>query len=402
MGKGPIKRWLLLVAVLALIAAACSDDSSDTTAAPATTAAVAAPTTTAAAAAAVDCMETTDNSRATDGSIDDIEAAGRGAAGPPCELPEVLVGYLQWVYADEAGKRIEDAAHEAVDFLGWEYETCDAGGDNAKMPVCGNQLLDKGIDVLLTDGIPEEFITDVLERATAAGVPVLSAGGEVDPRNIYIASYASDDTDMGVQLAEYLKVQLPNGGKVIAQTFPAAWSDKRINGMNATLKDSNIEVVDEWGADPLNFVDGTAQEVSTKLQQYGDIDAVWINFSLASIGAAQAIGVLPEDEQPLLVTFYANPTSVADILEGRLDAAVDEKLEWQSWAQVDALAQLLTRGQVPSQDRAPNYNGVNFSARQVITIDNVPTDGSEIPAPVEYEAFCRAKWCAEFTNLPSC
>jgi ABC-type sugar transport system substrate-binding protein len=207
---------------------------------------------------------------------------------------------------------------------------------------------------------------------------------------------------MGVQLAEYLKVQLPNGGKVIAQTFPAAWSDKRINGMNAALKDSNIVVVDEWGADPLNFVDGTAQEVATKLTQYGDIDAVWINFSLASIGAAQAIGVLPADEQPLLVTFYANPTTVADILEGRLDAAVDEKLEWQSWAQVDAYAQLLARGQVPSQDRAPNYNGVNFSARQVVTIDNAPTDGSEIPSPVDYEAFFRAKWCADFTNLPSC
>ena len=69
------------------------------------------------------------------------------------------------------------------------------------MPVCGNQLLDMGVDVIMTDGIPEEFITDVLERAKSEGVPVISGGGEVEPRDFYIASFASDDTDMGVQLA---------------------------------------------------------------------------------------------------------------------------------------------------------------------------------------------------------
>src|SRR6478735_3400367 len=139
------------------------------------------------------CAGTTDNSAATDGSADDVVAAGQGAAGPECDLPDITVGYLQWVYADEAGKRIEDAAKAAVDWAGWGFETCDAGGDPAKMPVCGNQLLDMGVDVIMTDGIPESFITDVLERAKSEGVPVISGGGEVEPRDFYIASYASDD-----------------------------------------------------------------------------------------------------------------------------------------------------------------------------------------------------------------
>ena len=115
------------------------------------------------------CAGTTDNSAATDGSADDVVAAGQGAAGPECDLPDITVGYLQWVYADEAGKRIEDAAKAAVDWAGWGFETCDAGGDPAKMPVCGNQLLDMGVDVIMTDGIPESFITDVLERAEVRG-----------------------------------------------------------------------------------------------------------------------------------------------------------------------------------------------------------------------------------------
>lgn len=348
------------------------------------------------------CAGTTDNSAATDGSPDDVVAAGEGAAGPECELPEVTVGYLQWIYADEAGKRIEDAAREAVEWAGWGFESCDAAGDPAQMPVCGNQLLDMGVDVIMTDGIPEEFVTDVLERAASEGVPVISGGGEVEPRNFYIASFASDDTDLGVQLATWLTEQLPDGGEIIVQTFPAAWSVNRITGLDQVIEGTGIEVVDTWEADPTNMVDGTNADVATKLQQFGDVDAVWINFSVASIGAGQAIGAMPEEDRPLLVTFYANPATVADINAGRVDAAVDESLEWQSWAGVDALMQLVARGQQPSQERAPTYNGVNFSVRQIIDASNAPADGEPVVSPVDYESFFTAKWCTEFTNLPNC
>ena len=350
----------------------------------------------------VPCPDTTDNSAATEGSADDVVAAGEGAAGPECELPAITVGYLQWIYADEAGKRIEDAAREAVEWAGWGFETCDAAGDPAQMPVCGNQLLDMGVDVIMTDGIPEEFVTDVLERAAHEGVPVISGGGEVEPRNFYIASFASDDTDLGVQLANWLSEQLPDGGQMIVQTFPAAWSANRITGLESVIDGTNIEVVDTWEADPTDMVDGTNADVTAKLQQFPDVDAVWINFSVASIGAAQAIGAMPEEDQPLLVTFYANPATVADINAGRVDAAVDESLEWQSWAGVDALMQLLARGQQPSQERAPTYNGVNFSVRQIIDAENAPADGEPVVSPIDYEAFFQAKWCAEFTNLPGC
>lgn len=169
-------------------------------------------------------------------------AAGCTSSTGSTALPDITIGYLQWIYADEAGKRIEDAAKEAVDFIGWGYETCDAAGDPAQMPVCGNQLLDANIDVMLTDGIPEAFVTDVLERAEEEGVPVLSAGGEVEPRDFYVASFASDDTDLGVQLAEYLVDQFPGGARIIVQTVPTAWSDKRINGLNSVIDRRNAEI----------------------------------------------------------------------------------------------------------------------------------------------------------------
>ncbi|WP_419845978.1 sugar ABC transporter substrate-binding protein [Candidatus Poriferisocius sp.] len=388
--------WKLLAALLALtlIAAACGnddDDAAEPAPAPATEAPAPAPT-----------------EAPTEAPAPEPEPTEEMAP----ELPDITIGYLQWIYADEAGKRIEDAAKEAVDFLGWGYETCDAAGDPAQMPVCGNQLLDADIDVMLTDGIPEAFITDVLERAQAEGVPVLSAGGEVDPRDFYIASYASDDTDLGVQLANYLIEQLPDGGNIIVQTVPTAWSDKRITGLNSVIEGTGITVVDQWEGDFANLVAGTEADVTTKLQQYDDVDAVWINFSVASIGAASAIGALYPDgddpDRPLLVTFYANPTTVNDIRDGRVDAAVDEKLEWQSWAQVDAVAQMLVFGEEPSQERAPSYDGRIFSVRQVVTIDTVnamPADSTEVPAPDppgDYEEYFRNKWCGQFSGVANC
>ncbi|WP_419850906.1 sugar ABC transporter substrate-binding protein [Candidatus Poriferisocius sp.] len=387
--------WKLLAALLALtlIAAACGNDDDDVADEPAPAPATEAP------------------------APEPTEAPTEAPAPEPTEemapeLPDITIGYLQWIYADEAGKRIEDAAKEAVDFLGWGYETCDAAGDPAQMPVCGNQLLDADIDVMLTDGIPEAFITDVLERAADEGVPVLSAGGEVDPRDFYIASFASDDTDLGVQLANYLVEQLPDGGNIIVQTVPTAWSDKRITGLNSVIEGTGITVVDQWEGDFANLVAGTEADVTTKLQQYDDVDAVWINFSVASIGAASAIGALYPDgddpDRPLLVTFYANPTTVNDIRDGRVDAAVDEKLEWQSWAQVDAVAQMLVFGTEPSQERAPSYDGRIFSVRQVVTIDTVnamPADSTEVPAPDppgDYEEYFRNKWCGQFSGVANC
>lgn len=351
---------------------------------------------------AVPCPDTTDNRDATDGSADDLKAAAEGAAGPPCELPTLTIGYLQWIYADEAGKRIEDAAREAVEWVGWKMESCDAAGDPAQMPVCGNQLLDMGVNAIMIDGIPEEFITDVLERAKSEGVPVISGGGEVDPRNFYAAAYASDDTDMGVQLAEWVKAKYPDGAKILVQTFPSAWSAKRVDGLNSAIEGTNNEIVDSWEADPTNLVDGTNADVTTKLQQYPDVDVVWINFSVASIGAAQAIGAITEGDKPDLVTFYANPSTVADLNAGRINAAVDESLEWQSWAGVDALMEWFARGQEPSQERAPTYNGVNMSQRKVYDASNAPADGEAPKSDVDYVTFFETKWCAEFTNLPNC
>lgn len=382
--------WRLIAVLMAftLIAAACGDDDDATAPAPADDPAPA----------------PADDPAPAPADDNPLVAAAMTAAGAEVELPIIHAGYLQWIYADEAGKRIEDAAKEAIEFLGWDFTTCDAGGDPAQMPICGNQLLDQDVDVIFTDGIPEAFITDVLERAAADGVPVISAGGEVDPRDSYVASYASDDTDLGTQLAEYLKAQLPDGGNIIVQTFPAAWSAKRQEGLAAAIAGTGITIVDTWEADPTNMVPGTEADVTTKLAQF-DVDGVWIDFSVASIGAANAIGALfpdgDEPDRPLLMTFYANPTSVEDIRAGRLDAAVDEKLEWQSWAQADAIAQLLARDEAPSQERAPLFGGLQFSSRQVVTIDNIPATGTEVapPPPGDYEEFFRAKWCAEFSNV---
>jgi len=198
---------------------------------------------------------------------------------------------------------------------------------------------------------------------------------------------------------------MPDGGTVAIQNAPFAWADKRTAGINEVLTGTNVEVIHEWELDPTDMVGNTEVDVTTKMQQY-EPDAFVIMFSVASIGAANAVGAaFPDGGGPLLLTYYANPTTVEDIRAAKLTAAADEKLEWQSWAQVDAVAQLFARGQEPSQDRAPSYGGLNFSVRQVINDSNIPAEGTDIPdpdPPGDYASFFQMKWCNEFTNMPSC
>ena len=111
---------------------------------------------------------------------------------------------------------------------------------------------------------------------------------------------------------------------------------------------------------------------------------------------------MPEEDQPLLVTFYANPATVADINAGRVDAAAQEALEWQSWAR----RRCADAARRPRSAAEPGA-GAHLQRRQLLGApgdrrSNAPADGTPVASPVDYVSFFQSKWCTEFTNLPSC
>jgi ABC-type sugar transport system substrate-binding protein len=324
--------------------------------------------------------------------------AAAAKAGSPTTLRKITIGYLRYVAQSPADQRIYNAAVAAANTLGWKVIQCDGQGDPVKMASCGNSLLDQKIDVLLTDGIPQTIIASALQRAKSMGIPAVYSGGSQDQADLYTAGYVPPDGQMGEVLAKYVADQTKGkSGGVIVQGFPAGWGKERVDA----LKAAGVNIAAEKDADATNLVQGTQQQIAAQLNEHADASAVWITFETAVLGASQALAAKfpgkSYPDRPLLVTFYANQPTLQLIGQGKVDAAVEDALEWSSWVAVDQIAEWVARKAPMSTDLRPNYgDGLDFWRPTLVTKENLPKAGSLVAPPVDYAGFFQAKWKTEF------
>lgn len=327
-----------------------------------------------------------------------LAKAAAAKAGSPTTAPKITIGYLRYTAQSPADQRVYAAAVSAADKLGWKVIQCDGQGDPVKMASCGSTLLDQKIDVLLTDGIPESIISTALSRAKSMGIPAVYSGGSLDQTALYTAGYVPPDGKMGEVLAKYVVDQTKGkSGGVIVQGFPTSWGKERVDALKAT----GTKIVSEQDADATNLVQGTQQQIAAQLNQNPQASAIWITFETAALGASQAVTAkFPGKNypnRPLLVTFYANEPTLQLISQGKLDAAIEDSLEWSSWVAMDQIAELVARKVPMSKEVRPDYGtGLDFWRSILVTKDNLPASGSLVPPPVDYTTFFTDKWKAEF------
>ncbi|WP_395103911.1 sugar ABC transporter substrate-binding protein [Actinomadura sp. SCN-SB] len=330
--------------------------------------------------------------------IEALAVAASKKAGPRTTVPKLTIGYLRYVAQSPADQRMYDSAVAAAKVLGWTVIPCDGQGDPAKMAACGNTLLNQNIDVLLDDGIPQTIIADALRRARDKGIPTVYSGGSLDKTDLYTAGYAPPEGEMGATLAKYVAAQTQGrGGGTIVQGFPASWGIERV----AALKAAGVKILSEQDADATNLVQGTQQQIAAQLNQHPNASAVWITFETAVMGAAQAVRArfpgMSYPDRPLLVTFYANRPTLDLIRKGQVDAAVEDSLEWSSWAAIDQIAELKARKTPMSKDVRPVYGeGLDFWRPTLVTKNNLPPAGQLVTPPVDFVRFFTAKWKHEF------
>ena len=374
--RHPLLRTAAVCAASALVLSACggSDDASP------------------------DDADDASSSTPTDPDLTKKAEAAAAAAGEPTTVPEITIGYIRFAAEAPADQRIFGAAEDAAEALGWKVLQCDGQGDPVKMASCGNTLLDQKVDVLLTDGMPQSAIASALRRAEEMGVPAVYSGGSQDEDDMYDAGYVPPDGEMGQVLAEYVAEQVsePDGG-VIVQGFPTGWGIERVDALKAV----DVDILSEVDADATNLVQGTQQQIAAQLNEHADASAVWITFDTAVLGASQALDAKYPGQsfpdRPLLVTFYGNEPTLQLIGQGKIDAVIENSLEWSSWVAVDQIAELMARETPLSDDFRPNYGeGLDFWRPALVTKDNLPPSGELVAPPVDFEGFFKAKWAAEF------
>ncbi|WP_018247409.1 ribose ABC transporter substrate-binding protein RbsB [Orenia marismortui] len=213
-----------------------------------------------------------------------------------------------------------EAKAEELDF---DVLTVDAQDDAAKQLSSIEDLIMKGIDVLVVNPVDGDAVVTAIESANNSNIPVITVdrganGGEIT------AHIASDNVAGGEMAADFIAEKINKAGKVVELEGIAGTSAARDRGKGFNQgidKYNNIEVV---ASQPADFNRAKGMTVMENiLQSQRDIDAVFAHNDSMALGAMEAIEATGRDI--IIVGFDAIDDAVQAVKDGKIDATVAQQ-----------------------------------------------------------------------------
>lgn len=175
-----------------------------------------------------------------------------------------------------------------------------------------HELLASGVDVMIIDSVDAEAHVEELNRARAAGVPLVAVGSRLDGVD---ASVTSDNTQAGLLAGRYLVRALGGRGRIaILDGLRKNANVDRVAGLREALRDeTGMEVIshEQEGHDT---ADAGARMMTQVLSAYPDVDGVFTVCDPIAMGASQALRGAARS--PSIVSVDARADAVENILHG--------------------------------------------------------------------------------------
>ena len=247
---------------------------------------------------------------------------------------------------------LKDAYWLAVNFslvdeakrLGLRMRIKEAGG-YGRLQVQRKQIIDcmdSGADALLLSSVNNEGLSDLVDRYTEQGRPVIDMINWVNAKNI-TGRAAATYWDNGNLAGEYLVKRL-EGAPANILWLPGpkgvGWSIAANRGFNDAIEDSNIKVLETlWG--------DTGREIQAKLlnqamKRHSKID--YIVGAAVAIEAALSITTRQgRSGSTEFISFYYGPGVHRTIARGKVLAAVTDKQVLQTKIAVDMAVRALEK-----------------------------------------------------------
>jgi ribose transport system substrate-binding protein len=240
------------------------------------------------------------------------------------EQPKTRVGFsvstLKNPFFIELKRGVEEKAAERD----IELITLDALDNPAKQLSDVEDLLERGIDVLLINPCDSDAVVPAVKAANRAHVPVIcldrnSASGRV---SCYIAS---DNVEGGRMAARYIVEKLNGKGDVVVLEGIPGTSAARERGKGFNEVISNHPNIRVLSSQPANFDRAEGMRVmSNLLQAYPNIDCVFCQNDEMALGAIRAIEEAGR-EGIMVVGFDAISDALKCIKEGKMAATIQQQ-----------------------------------------------------------------------------
>lgn len=207
---------------------------------------------------------------------------------------------------------MHEAAQEAAKQIGAELIVTDARHDVNKQINDIEDMIQKGIDILILNPTDSVGVQSAVESAKEAGVIVACVDAQAEgPVDSFVGS---KNYDAGLYAGQYLVKLLGGKGKVaILDGIPVVPILERVEGFKAAVADApGIEIVDIQNGKQERSV--ALSVVENMIQAHPDLDGI---FSVNDTGAYGALAAIDASGKDIaLVSVDGAPEAIKYILEG--------------------------------------------------------------------------------------
>lgn len=275
---------------------------------------------------------------------------------------KILIGVSMKTMSDEFSNTLGEAIKaEAADYEDVELIFLDAQADISKQISNVEDMVAKGIDVLILNAQDAEGSGQALDICEEAGIPVLEVNTTTTKTN-YTSYVGSNDVEAGALIGNYVKEQLDGEGTVCIIEGSMGQSPQiyRYQGIEETLlTDTNVEVLAQLTADWMR--DKAMSITEDWLGRYEKIDAILCEDDEMALGALEACKGSGRDDI-IIVGVDATPNAVESVKEGGMAATVLQDAQEQASKTME-VAYKIAKGETVEKEYIVPF--------QLITADNV-------------------------------
>lgn len=240
---------------------------------------------------------------------------------------------------------LKEGAEKKARELGYELVVLDSQNTPSKELANVEDLVVKGINVLLINPTDSDAVVTAVKEANKAKIPVItldrgSNGGEV------VAHVASDNVAGGKMAGDFIVESLKGSGKVVElEGIPGTTAARdRGQGFNDAIN-GKLEVVAKQAAD----FDRTKGLTVTEniIQAQPEFSAIFAHNDEMALGALRALEAAGK-KNVIVVGFDATDDAVASVKKGEMAATVAQKPAEIGSKGVEAAGKILNGEQVQS------------------------------------------------------
>jgi D-xylose transport system substrate-binding protein len=309
-------------------------------------------------------------------------ATATGGASTAPRTGPVRIGFSMDTLKEERWQRDKALVEQRARELGAVLDVQVANGDDAVQTKQADNMLTKGVDVLIVAPHNGEIAASIVEAAHRKGVPVIAYDRLI--RNSDVDLYISYQLErLGEMQAEYALQRAPKGNYVLIGGSPTDFNARLLrNGqeriLEAAIDKGDIKVISdqfarEWKAEEaLRLTEDALTKTGNK------VDAVITSNDGTAGGAISALEAAGLAGKVIVTGQDAQKDAIQRIVKGTQSMTIYKPIQPLAFAAVDAAMKLAKKERVETTDKI-NNGKIDVPS---ILLEPIVVDKSNIDATV--------------------